>query len=170
MITAGTIGLTITIPGEALTGRDQCIGSESIIDSKFQSYSILATLRICKYVIMITAGTIGLTITITGEALTVSCQCLGSESIVDSKFQSYSVLATLCICKYVIMITAGTIGLTISIPGEALTGRYQCIGSESIVDSKFQSHRVLAPLCICKYVIMITAGTIGLTVTIPGEV
>src|SRR5678810_1304794 len=164
-----SIGLTITVPGEGLTGCYECIGSESIVNSKFQSHGILATLRICKYVIMITTGSIGLTITVPGEGLTGCYQCIGSQSIVNSKFQSHGILATLRICKYVIMITTCSIGLTIPIPGEGLTGRYQCIGSQSIVNSKFQPHGILATLPICKHVIMITTGSIGLTITVPGK-
>src|SRR5678815_5769554 len=129
MITTRSIGLTITVPCEGLTGRYQCIGSQSIVNSKFQSHGILATLRICKYVIMIPTGSIGLTIPIPGEGLTGCYQCIGSESIVNSKFQPHRILATLRICEYIIMITTGSIGLTITVPGEGLTGCYQCVGS-----------------------------------------
>src|SRR4030095_14091253 len=122
MITTCIISLTVTIPGEGFTGCHQCIGPESIVNGKFQSYCILATLRIRKYVVMITTCIISLTITIPGEDLTGCHQCIGPESIVNGKFQSYSILATLCICKHVIMITACIIGLTITIPGEGLTG------------------------------------------------
>src|SRR4029434_6722390 len=161
MITGGGISLTVTVPGEGLTGCYKCVGSESIVNSKFQPHGILATLRICKYVIMITTGSIGLTITVPGEGLTGRYQCVGSESIANSKFQPHGILATLCIGKYVIMIPTGSIGLTITVPGKGLTGCYQCIGSESIDNSKFQPHRILATLRICKYVIMITTGSIG---------
>src|SRR5678815_1051338 len=88
---------------------------------------------------------------------------------VGGRFQPHCILATLCICKYVIMITTGRISLTVTVPGEGLTGCYKCIGFESIANSKFQPHRILASLCVCKYVIMITACGISLTVTIPGE-
>src|SRR5678816_853212 len=115
MIPTGTIGLAITIPCESLTCCHQCIGSESIGNSKFQPHGILATLRICKYVIMITTGSIGLTITVPGKGLTGCYQGVGSESIGNSKFQSHGILATLRICKYVIMITTGGIGLTLSL-------------------------------------------------------
>src|SRR4030095_1932402 len=169
MITTGSISLTIAIPGKRLTGRYQCISSESTVDSKFQPHGVLATLCICKYVVMITTGSIGLTVTIPGKGLTGLHQCIGSEYTGDSKFQPHRILATLCICKYVIMITTGRISLTIAIPGEGLTSRYERISFESIVDSKFQPHCILATLCICKYVIMITACGISLTVTIPGE-
>src|SRR5678810_646152 len=166
MITTGSIGLTVTIPGESLTGCHQCIGSESTIDSKFQSHSILATLRIGKYVIMIATRSIGLTITIPGESLTGCYQCIGSESIIDSEFQSHSILATLRIGKYVVMIATHSVGLAITIPGKGLAGCYQCVGSESTVDCKFQSHSILATLRIGKYVVMITTRSIGLTITI----
>src|SRR4030095_12350009 len=169
MITTGSIGLTITVPGEGLTGRYQCVGSESIANSKFQPHGILATLCIGKYVIMIPTGSIGLTITIPGEGLTGRHQCIGSESIDDSKFQSHRILATLRIGKYVIMITADNIGLTISIPCKGLTRCCQCIGPESTIDREFQSHSILASLCVCKYVIMITTDGIGLTISVPGE-
>jgi hypothetical protein len=86
MITTGRISLTIAIPGKRLTGRYQCISSESTVDSKFQPHGVLATLRICKYVVMITTGSIGLTIAIPGEGLAGCYQCIGSESTVDSKF------------------------------------------------------------------------------------
>src|SRR4030095_4635968 len=169
MITTRSIGLTITIPGKGLAGCYQCIGTESIIDSEFQSHSILATLRIGKYVVMIATHSVGLAITIPGKGLAGCHQCIGSESTVDCKFQSHSILATLCICKYVIMITTGSIGLTISIPCKGLAGCYQCIGSESTVNGEFQSHSILASLCIGKYVVMITTRSIGLAITIPGK-
>src|SRR4030095_3785910 len=139
MITTCIISLTVTIPGEGLTGSHQCISSESIVDSEFQSYSILATLRICKYVVMITTCIISLTVTIPGEGLTSCYQCIGPESIVNGKFQSYSILATLRIRKYVVMIACGCIGLPITVPCKGLTSGYQCIGSDTIVDSKFLS-------------------------------
>src|SRR5678815_1132682 len=122
MITTGSISLTVTIPGKGLTGCYECISSESNVDRKFQSHRILATLCICKYVVMITTGSISLTIAIPGKGLTGRHQCIGSESTIDDEFQSHSILATLCVCKYVIMITGGIIGLAIAIPGEALTG------------------------------------------------
>src|SRR4030095_5677730 len=169
MITTRSIGLTITIPGKGLAGCYQCIGPESIIDSEFQSHSILATLRIGKYVVMIATHSVGLAITIPGKGLAGCYQCIGSESTVDCKFQSHSILATLCVCNYIIMITTRSVGLTIPIPGKGLTGYYQCIGSESTVDCKFQSHSIMATLCVCKYVVMITTRSIGLTITIPGK-
>src|SRR6266487_2942101 len=113
---------------------------------------------------MITTGSISLTITIPGKALTCRYQCIGSQTIINSKFQSDRILAALCICKYVIMITIACISLTITIPGKALTGGDQCIGSQSIVNGEFQSDRILASLCICKYVIMITTADISLTI------
>src|SRR4030095_2722777 len=169
MITAGSISLTIAIPGKSLAGRYQCISSESTVDSEFQPHRILATLCICKYEIMITTGRISLTVTIPCESLTCGHQRVGSESTIDREFQSHRILATLCIGKCVIMITGGIIGLAIAIPGKRLTGCYQCISSESTVDSKFQPHRILATLRIGKYVVMITTGSISLTVTIPCE-
>jgi len=169
MITTRSIGLAITIPGKGLAGCYQCIGSESIIDSEFQSHSILATLRIGKYVVMIATHSVGLAITIPGKGLAGCYQCIGSESTVDCKFQSHSILATLRIGKYVVMITTHSVGLAITIPGKGLTGCYQCVGSESTVDCKFQSHSILATLCVCKYVVMITTRSIGLTITIPGK-
>src|SRR6266496_1325552 len=164
MITIACISLTITIPVKALTCCDQCIGSQTIINSKFQSDRILASLRICKYVIMITIACIGLTITVPGEALTCCDQCISSQTIVNGEFQSDRILASLCICKYIIMITTGGISLAITIPGEALTCCYQCICSQTIINSEFQSDRILATLCICKYVIMITIACIGLPI------
>src|SRR6266496_190295 len=137
MITIACIGLTITIPGKALTCCDQCISSQTIVNGEFQSDRILASLCICKYIIMITIACIGLTITIPGKALTCCDQCISSQTIVNGEFQSDRILASLCICKYVIMITIACISLTITIPCEALTGRYQCICSESIVDREF---------------------------------
>src|SRR4030095_16262013 len=167
MITGGSISLAITIPGEGLTRCCQCVGSESIVNGEFQSHGILASLCICKYVVMITTGCIGLTITVPCKGLTSCYQCISSESIVNSKFQSHGILATLRICKCVVMITTGCVGLTITAPCIGVTGCYQCIGSESIVNSKFQSHGILATLRICKYVVMITCDCISLPITVP---
>src|SRR5678810_1086372 len=138
MIATHSVGLAITIPGKGLAGCYQCVGSESTVDCKFQSHSILATLRIGKYVVMITTRSIGLTITIPGKGLTGCYQCIGSESIIDSEFQSHSILATLRIGKYVVMIATHSVGLTITIPGKAFPGCYECMGSEFIIDSEIQ--------------------------------
>src|SRR5258706_31429 len=128
------IGHSITIPGEALTGNNRCIGMNSIVDRQMQCDCILTSLCVVKNKVLCRACRIGHSIPIPGKALAGNNCCIGMHSIVNCQMQCYCILTSLYIVKNKILYRACSIGHSITVPGKALAGNNCCIGMHSIVD------------------------------------
>src|SRR5215216_1244356 len=164
-----TVGLSVAVPGKALTCCYQCIGVYAVVDGQLQCYGVLTALCIVEDVINLSVCTVGLSVAVPGKALTCCYQCIGVYAVVDGQLQCYGVLTALCIVEDVINLSVCTVGLSVAVPGKALTGCYQCIGVYAVVDGKLQCDCVLTALCIVEDVINLSVCTVGLSVAVPGK-
>ena len=104
-----------------------------------------------------------------GKVLTGNYGCISMYSIVDGEPQGYCILATLCIGEDIVTVTSSSISNTIPVPGKGLTGGYQCIGMNTVVDGEPQRYGILTTLCIAEDIVTVAAAGISNAVAVPGK-
>src|SRR5436190_1007089 len=77
------VGHSITVPGEALTCNDCCIGMHATVDRQVKCHCVLATLSIGKAVVYNLLFCALPIFPVPGEALTCNDSCIGMHATVD---------------------------------------------------------------------------------------
>src|SRR6478672_5319345 len=148
MVTACSVGLAIPVPGEAVTCTGCSVSVYATCNGQVQRHRILAALCIGEDIVMVTACSVGLAIPVPGEAVTCTGCSVCVYATCNGQVQGHRILAALCIGEDIVMVTACTVGLSIPVPGEAVTCTGCSVSVYTTCNGQVQGQRICAAIGI----------------------